>query len=94
VALIQAAVEQRCQAIGHKVAAVVNYDGFQLDDTLADAYAQMVHEVEQRHYTRVSRYASTAFKRMRLAQVLTRTVAPAMFEDLDSAAAYAKSSAE
>jgi propionate CoA-transferase len=86
---IRAAVGATCEAIGCKVAAVVNYDGFQLDEDVAPAYAQMVHALEDRYYTRVSRYAGGAFRRMRLSQVLTRTIAPAVFDSLQAATDYA-----
>ncbi len=87
---IRLAVEQQCRVIGHKVAVVVNYDGFDIDDELADAYALMVHTLEDHFYTRVSRYASGAFRRMRLAQVLTRTITPALFDNLEAATEAAK----
>jgi propionate CoA-transferase len=77
---IRLAVEDACQAIGHRVAVVVNYDGFQLDPDVAEAYAQMVHDLTQRHYSRVSRYAGGAFRRMTLAKALTHVDVPEFFE--------------
>ena len=42
-----AACSRRCASgIGHKVALVVNYDGFRLDEALADAYFEMVSELQ------------------------------------------------
>ncbi|MDH4288961.1 MAG: acyl CoA:acetate/3-ketoacid CoA transferase [Aquincola sp.] len=69
---IRDAVSARCQAIGHRVDAVVNYDGFQITSGLEDAYAGMAHEMHQRWYANVTRYASGAFKRMKVAQALAR----------------------
>lgn len=57
-----------------KVAAVVNYDAFRLGPDLVDAYADMVRSLEEQHYTRVSRYTTSAFMRVKLGQALTRTV--------------------
>ena len=43
--------EALCSRIGHKVALVVNYDGFRLDETLTDAYFEMVSELQAKYYT-------------------------------------------
>jgi len=69
---IRDAVSAQCQAIGHRVDAVVNYDGFQITSGLEDAYAAMAHEMHERWYANVTRYASGAFKRMKVAQALAR----------------------
>lgn len=75
---IRRAVAAHCEPLGRKVAGVVNYDGFQLDDTVADAYAAMVQALEQRHYTHVTRYAGGAFGRLKLAQAIQREIGPAV----------------
>jgi propionate CoA-transferase len=85
---IRGAVEARCQAVGRRVAVVVNYDSFKLADDLADAYAAMVREMEERHYTSVARYTTSAFMRLKLGTILTRQVAPHIFETRDEAQAF------
>nr|MDJ0896109.1 acyl CoA:acetate/3-ketoacid CoA transferase [Alphaproteobacteria bacterium] len=85
---IRNAVEARCQEIGKRVAVVVNYDAFKLDEQVADAYADMVRDMEQRLYTQVSRYTTSAFMRMKLGKILTRTVAPHIFESRSEAQAF------
>jgi propionate CoA-transferase len=65
---IRAAVTACCESIAHRVDAVVNYDGFQITPALEDDYAAMAREMQQRFYGSVSRYASGAFKRMKLAR--------------------------
>ena len=45
---------------------VVNYDAFRLDPDVADAYADMVRSLEDAFYTRVSRYTTSAFMRVKL----------------------------
>jgi propionate CoA-transferase len=85
---IRAAVEERCQGIGRRVGVVVNYDGFRLDEDVADAYAAMVREVADAHYTKVSRYTTSAFLRHKLSNVLTRVVAPHIFETPAEARAF------
>jgi propionate CoA-transferase len=88
VARIRDAVQTRCREIGHRVATIVNYDGFQLDADVAAAYAEMSREMEAQYYTRVSRYASGAFKRMELQRLLARTESPTIFETEQEAAAF------
>jgi len=85
---IRQAVQAQCNALGRRVATIVNYDGFQVDHDVADAYAQMSHEVEARFYSRVSRYASSAFRRMQLQKLLSTPAAPAIFETEGEAVAY------
>ncbi len=87
VARIRQAVEARCQQLGRRVATIVNYDGFQVDPAVADAYAQMARDMEARYYSRVSRYASGAFKRMQLQRLLS-AAAPPIFETEGEAVAY------
>ena len=74
---LREAVERACRGLGRKVQAVVNYDGFHLDEAAVEDYAAMVQAMEQRYYTKVTRYASGAFDRLKLAAVLHRDIAPA-----------------
>ena len=85
---IRAAVEGRCASIGRRVGVVVNYDGFRLDEEVAEAYARMVRAMEERWYTQVSRYTTSAFLRHKLHHVLTREVAPHIFETQSEARAF------
>ncbi len=78
---VRAAVEQRCDAIGRRVAAVVNYDGCRIAEPVLDAWAAMVRHLEDSRYTRVTRYTTSAFMRVKLGEALTRrAVAPHIFE--------------
>jgi propionate CoA-transferase len=67
---IRAHVSALCASLGHRVEAVVNYDGFQIAPGLEDAYAAMAREMTERWYARVTRYASGAFKRMKVGRTL------------------------
>jgi propionate CoA-transferase len=67
---IRDAVSALCRTIGHRVDAVVNYDGFQIAPGLEDDYAAMAHEMHERWYGKVTRYATGAFKRMKVARAL------------------------
>jgi len=91
---IRAAVIERCREIGCRVAVVVNYDAFRLDQELADAYADMVRGLEEQYYTRVSRYTTSAFMRVKLGQALTRAVRPHIFESRSDAQAFHDTVAE
>ena len=78
---IRSAVERRCREIGHRIAAVVNYDNFRIDPEQVDGYAAMVRQLEESCYTEVSRYTSSAFLRMKLGDALERAgVKPHLFE--------------
>ena len=83
---IREVLEARLQALGRKVPAIVDYDNFSvLPDTL-DAYIGMVHDVAGRHYSRVSRYTTSAFLRSKLGEALEqRGVAPHIFESVAQA---------
>ena len=86
---VRRTIEDRVQSIGHKVALIVNYDGFQLDPAVADTYAAMVRYMDMHYYTTASRYTTSAFLRLKLGDALTRRrVAPHIFETRDEAQAF------
>jgi propionate CoA-transferase len=86
VAKIGQEVEGRLKSIGRKVAAIINYDSFRLDDQATDAYADLVRYLVERYYTKTTRYTTSAFMRMKLGQALAeRGVAPHIFETADEA---------
>ena len=64
--------------IGHKVALVVNYDGFRLDETLSDAFFEMVSELQAKYYSAAMRYTTSAFMRMKLGAELSARRQPHM----------------
>ena len=88
IAAIRAAVETRCRAIGQRVATIVNYDGFQVDHDMAEPYAQMTREMEALYYSKVSRYASGAFRRMQLERLLAHAQTPPIFGTEQQAEAW------
>jgi len=86
---VRRVVEEKVQAIGKKVALVVNYDDFSLDAAVADTYAAMVRYMEMHYYTTASRYTTSAFLRMKLGDALSRRrVAAHIFETSDEAHAF------
>ena len=76
------------EPLGHKVYAVVNYDGFLLDRDLEDAYLDAVTELSERYYHGVTRFTTSAFMHAKLGETLTkRGVAPHIFESEEEAKA-------
>jgi propionate CoA-transferase len=79
-----------CRRIGRKVDLVVNYDGFRLDESLSDAYFEMVSELQSRYYGNAVRYTTSAFMRMKLGTELSaRQSAAHVFETHSEAVAFA-----
>ncbi|HJV54213.1 MAG TPA: acyl CoA:acetate/3-ketoacid CoA transferase [Noviherbaspirillum sp.] len=60
---IRNAVEERLKPLDRKVPAVVNYDNFSILPDLMDSYVDMVQELTESFYSRVTRYTSSAFMR-------------------------------
>jgi propionate CoA-transferase len=86
---IRAAVEDRLAQLAHKVYAVVNYDRFSIDPLVIDEYVEMVKGLMDRHYHDVTRYASSAFLRLRLDDALARrNVDPHVFSTASEARAH------
>lgn len=56
-------VTERLAPLGKKVPAIVNYDNFSIVPDLLDAYVEMVHDLTQRFYSRVTRYTTSTFMR-------------------------------
>lgn len=63
---VRRVVQALCRQVGHKVEVIVNYDGFRLDESLTEAYFEMVAELQATHYTTATRYTASAFMRARL----------------------------
>ena len=79
--LMRREVESACRAAGRPVALVANYDAFELDPTVSDAYFSMITYLEQSYYSSASRYANSAFLRLKLgAGLAERHLAPHVFE--------------
>jgi len=74
-------VERHLAPLGERVFAVVNYDHFQLDAEVEDAWAQMVRALMDRFYLNVTRYTTSGFLRAKLGPALAaRGVAPHIYE--------------
>lgn len=74
------------EPLGHKVYAVVNYDGFDLDRDVEDQYLDAVNEIGDRYFHGVTRFTTSAFMRAKLGSALgKRGVAPHIYESEDEA---------
>jgi len=77
-----------CEPLGHKVYAIVNYDGFEVARELEDAYLDAVQQMTGRYYHGVTRFASSTFARAKLGEALERRDLPAhVYETEDEAKA-------
>jgi propionate CoA-transferase len=89
IAQIRELVAGICEPLGHRVDAVVNYEGFQVHRDLEDEYLRMVQGVVGRYYRDVSRYTTSLFMRTKLGDSLSaRGLAPHVFESAAEAQAY------
>ena len=74
------------EPLGHKVSAIVNYDGFELDRDVEDAYLDALKEIGDRYFYGVTRFATSAFMRSKLGDALEkRGVAAHVFESEEEA---------
>ena len=80
-------IREVCGPLGHKVYAVVNYDGFELDSDLEGAYLDAVQEMGDTYFHGVTRFTTSAFMRAKLGGALeSRGVAPHIYESEGEAA--------
>ena len=80
-------IREVCGPLGHKVYAVVNYDGFELDSDLEEAYLDAVQEMGDTYFHGVTRFTTSAFMRAKLGSALeSRGVAPHIYESEGEAA--------
>ncbi len=67
------ALEPIVAPIGKRVPAVINYDDFQIDETVIDDYAEgIVKYFGERYLSTVSRYTTSAFLRVKLGEALDK----------------------
>ncbi len=86
---LRAMLIDQCTKVGKKVGAVVNHDGFRISDDLYDDYAEMIEYMLEHHYAWTTRYATSAFLRMKMQEALSkRGISPHIFERKDEANAF------
>ncbi|NMD54539.1 MULTISPECIES: acyl CoA:acetate/3-ketoacid CoA transferase [Tsukamurella] len=81
-------IERRLAEIGREVNVVINYDNFVLGPDLVDEYATAVRRVSK-YYASVTRYTTSAFLRLKLADHLAdRGLPPHLYESRTEAVAH------
>jgi len=78
-----------CTKAGKRVNSVVNHDGFRISENLYDDYAEMIQYLIDHHYATTTRYATSAFLRLKMKEALSkRGIAPHVFERKEDAHAF------
>jgi propionate CoA-transferase len=78
-----------CDGAGKRVNSVINHDGFRITEHLYDYYADMVEELDNKYYATTTRYATSAFLRLKMQEALRkRGLAPHIFERKEDAHSY------
>ena len=78
-----------CEKTGKRVNAVVNHDGFRIAEHLYDDYAEMIQYMLDHHYESTTRYATSAFLRLKMQEALSkRGISPHIFERKEDVSAY------
>jgi propionate CoA-transferase len=77
---VRAVTEARCREAGRRVTVIVNYEGFEIDQSISDAYFTMVAYIQNRYYKSVSRYTTNAFLRLKLSDALAQRELGPMFD--------------
>jgi propionate CoA-transferase len=77
---VRAEIESRCRSIGKRVTTIANYEGFELDQSISDAYFTLVAYIQNRYYKSVSRYTTNAFMRLKLSYALAQRELGPVFE--------------
>ena len=84
---IREAVERLLKPLGKRVYSIVNYDRFEADPEIMDAYLDLVRYVEKTYYLKVSRYTNSGFMRLKLGKELEkRQVSSHVYETRTEAA--------
>ena len=82
-------LEERCKKIGKRVGVFINYDQFRISEATYDDYADMDRYMLEHYYTKITRFATSAFMRMKLGEAFTRrNIAPHVFEKKEDAQAF------
>ena len=83
---IKITIENLLKPLGRKVYAIGNYDGFNINPDLIDAYTEMQTYLMEKYFAKVSRYTTSAFLRMKLGSSLEkRGRAPHIYESKNEA---------
>jgi propionate CoA-transferase len=80
---------EACKKAGKRVNSVVNHEGCRIAEDLYDDYAEMIQYMLEHHYATTTRYATSAFMRLKMQEALSkRGIAPHVFERKEEAHAF------
>jgi propionate CoA-transferase len=78
-----------CQKVGKRVNSVVNHDGARISESLYDDYAEMIEYLSHHYYLTTTRYATSAFARMKMKEAMAkRGLQPHVFERREAAETF------
>jgi len=83
---IEKTAESILSPLNKKVYTIVNYDNFSIAPNLIDSFTQMVKKLVSKYYSRVTRYTTSTFLRMKLKDALSKgNVQPHIYESQEEA---------
>ena len=85
---IAARVTEICAPLGRQVDAIVNYDATVIYPEIEDTWVHTVSTLEHQFYRTTTRYSASAFMRLKLGKVFSRSQAPHIFESQAQAQAF------
>ncbi|MBF0203168.1 MAG: acyl CoA:acetate/3-ketoacid CoA transferase, partial [Desulfamplus sp.] len=86
ISLVKEAVESIIRPLNKKVYTIVNYDNFYINPEILDDYTLMVKGLVEEFYTCVTRYTTSAFRRMKIGDALQhQNVTPHIYATLAEA---------
>lgn len=86
---LRAALIAACQKVGKRVNSVVNHDGARINEALYDDYAEMIGYMMEHYYATTTRYATSAFARLKMKEALSkRGIQPHIFERKEAAETF------
>ena len=94
IADIKKLLVKTCENAGKRVNSVINHDGCRISENLYDEYAEMIDFMSTNHYATTTRYATSAFLRMKMQEALRkRGLAPHVFERKEDATSFLEAAA-
>lgn len=86
---LQKTLVEASEKVGKRVNSVVNHDGWKINEALYDDYAEMIEYMSKHYYLTTTRYATSAFARLKMKEALSkRGLQPHVFERKEAAETF------
>lgn len=86
---LQKTLVKASENVGKRVNSVVNHDGWKINEALYDDYAEMIEYMSNHYYLTTTRYATSAFARLKMKEALSkRGLQPHVFERKEAAETF------